>query len=55
MNDLRQQILDLFQNWYEENFPVDWASYEFYLRKANELLTKIYTLVKNYKEDSQNE
>lgn len=52
MSDLRQQILDLFQNWCEENFPVDWASYEFYLRKASELLTKIYNLVKNYKDEA---
>ena len=48
MNDLKNQILNLFQDWYEKNYPVDYESYKDELRKASELLTSIYNLVKNY-------
>lgn len=48
MNNLKEQILNLFQNWFEKNYPVDCESYKEELRKASELLTSIYNLVKNY-------
>lgn len=50
MNNLKQQILDLFQTWYEENYPVDWTTYKAELDKAYKLLTKIYNATKNYEE-----
>lgn len=50
MNNLKQQILDLFQTWYEENYPVDWTTYKAELDKAYKLLTKIYNITKNYEE-----
>ena len=49
MQDLKQQILNLMQNWFEKNYPVDCPSYKDELKKASELLDNIYTLVKNYK------
>lgn len=48
MNNLKNQILNLMQNWFEKNHPVDWESYEVELQKTRQLLTEIYNLVKNY-------
>lgn len=48
MNNLKEQILNLYQNWFEKNYPVDYESYKDALKKASELLTSIYNLVKNY-------
>lgn len=48
MNNLREQILNLFQNWFEKNYPVDCPSYKDELKKVSELLNNIYILVKNY-------
>lgn len=48
MNNLKEQILNLMQDWFEKKYPVDCVSYKEELRKASELLTNIYNLVKNY-------
>jgi len=48
MNSLKKQILNLYQNWFEKNYPVDYESYKDALRKTSELLTSIYNLTKNY-------
>lgn len=48
MNNLKQQILNLMQDWFEKNYPVDCPSYKDELKKASELLDSIYNLVKNY-------
>ncbi len=48
MGNLKQQILNLMQNWFEKNYPVDCSSYKDELKKTRELLDSIYILVKNY-------
>lgn len=50
MEDLKQQILNLMQNWFEKNYPIDCPSYKDELKQARELLDSIYILVKNYDE-----
>lgn len=50
MNNLKEQILNLFQNWYNEYVFGTWHTYEEEIRRLAELLEQIYILVKNYDE-----
>jgi hypothetical protein len=50
MNNLKEQILNLFQNWYDKYASDTWHSYKEEIRRLTELLEQIYTLVKNYDE-----
>jgi len=50
MNNLKKQILNLFQNWYYEYAFDAWHSYKEEIRRLTELLEQIYILVKNYEE-----
>ena len=48
MNNLKEQILNLYQNWYDEyNFDT-WHSYYEEIRLLSKLLKQIYILVKDY-------
>ena len=48
MNNLKEQILNLYQDWYYEYAFDTWHSYKEEIRRLNELLEQIYILVKNY-------
>lgn len=48
MNNLKEQILNLFQNWYDEYTFDTWYTYREEIRRLTELLKQIYILVKNY-------
>lgn len=48
MNNLKEQILNLFQNWYDECAFDTWHTYREEIRRLTELLKQIYNLVKNY-------
>lgn len=50
MNNLKEQILNLFQNWYDEYAFDTWHTYKEEIRRLAELLKQIYNLVKNYEE-----
>lgn len=50
MNNLKEQILNLFQNWYDEYAFDTWHTYKEEIRRLTELLEQIYNLVKNYDE-----
>lgn len=50
MNNLKEQILNLFQNWYDKYASDTWHSYKEEIRRLTELLEQIYILVKNYDE-----
>ena len=54
MNSLKGQILDLFEDWYEETCSVDVTTYKAELDKAYKLLAKIYDVTKNYEEEEYN-
>ena len=50
MNNLKEQILNLYQNWYDEyNFDT-WHPYYEEIRLLSKLLKQIYNLVKDYEE-----
>ena len=49
MNNLKEQILILFQNWYDEYAFDTWHTYKEEIRRLSELLEQIYNLTKNYK------
>ena len=51
MNDLKNQILQLYQNWYDKYAFDTWHSYEEKIRRLQELLGQIYSLVKEYKNE----
>ena len=48
MNNLKEQILNLFQNWYDEYAFDTWHTYKEEIRRLAELLEQIYNLTKNY-------
>ena len=48
--DLKSQILELYQNWYNEYAFDTWHPYKEEIRRLTELLEQIYILVKNYEE-----
>lgn len=48
MNNLKEQILNLFQNWYDEYAFDTWHTYKEEIRRLAELLGQIYNLTKNY-------
>lgn len=53
MNNLKEQILNLFQNWYDKYAFDTWHPYEEEIRRLTELLEQIYNLVKEYKDENQ--
>ena len=48
MNNLKEQILNLYQDWYNEYAFKFWHPYEEEIRRLAELLGQIYNLTKNY-------
>lgn len=50
MNNLKEQILNLFQNWYDEYAFDTWYTPEEEIRRLTNLLKQIYNLTKNYEE-----
>jgi hypothetical protein len=53
MNNLKEQILNLYQDWYDKNAFISWQSYEEKIQQLTELLRQIYILVKEYKDENQ--
>lgn len=50
MNNLKEQILNLFQNWYDEYAFNTQHTHKEEIRRLTKLLEQIYILVKNYDE-----
>ena len=50
INNLKNQILQLYQDWYDEYAFDTWHPYKEEIRRLTELLKQIYNLVKNYEE-----
>lgn len=48
---LKSQILELYQNWYNEYAFDTWHPYKEEIKRLQELLTQIYNLVKEYKDE----
>lgn len=53
MNSLKEQILNLYQNWYDKYAFDTWHPYKEEIRRLTELLEQIYNLVKEYKDENQ--
>lgn len=53
MNNLKKQILNLYQDWYDKNAFDTWHTYKEEIRRLAKLLEQIYNLVKEYKDENQ--
>jgi len=53
MNNLKEQILNLYQDWYDKYAFVNWQPYKEKIQQLTELLEQIYNLVKEYKDENQ--
>lgn len=52
MNSLKTQILELYQNFYDHMAFNIWVDYKESAKQMDKLLTQIYHLVKEYKDDN---
>ena len=48
---LKTQILELYQNFYDNNAFNIWVDYKESAKQFDKLLTQIYNLVKEYKDE----
>ena len=51
MSNLKNQILKLYQDWYDKYAFDTWHPYEEEIRRLQQLLEQIYFLVKEYKDE----
>lgn len=51
MDNLKNQILKLYQDWYDKYAFDTWHPYEEEIRRLQQLLEQIYFLVKEYKNE----